>query len=53
MMRQRLIERVVAETLDDAKITEAAREVAERRLNPYEFVDEVIGRSGVAVQSRH
>ena len=52
MMRQRLIERVVAETLDDAKIAEAAREVAERRLNPYEFVDEVIGRSGVAVQSR-
>ena len=53
MVRQRLIERVVAETLDDAKIAEAAREVAERRLNPYEFVDEVIGRSGVAVQSRH
>ena len=53
MVRQRLIERVVAETLDDAKIAEAAREVAERRLSPYEFVDEVIGRSGVAVQSRH
>ena len=53
MIRQRLIERVVAETLDDAEIAEAAREVAERRLNPYEFVDEVIGRSGVAVQSRH
>ena len=53
MVRQRLIESVVAETLDDAKIAEAAREVAERRLNPYEFVDEVIGRSGVAVQSRH
>ncbi len=48
MMRQRLIERVVEETLDDAKIAEAAREVAEGRLNPYEFVDEVIGRSGVA-----
>ena len=47
-MRQRLIERVVEETLDDAKISEAAREVAEGRLNPYEFVDEVIGRSGVA-----
>ena len=53
MMRQRLIERVVAETLDDAKIAEAAREVAERRLNPYEFVDGVIGQVGVAGQSRH
>jgi LAO/AO transport system kinase len=53
MMRQRLIERVVAETLDDAKIAAAAREVAERRLNPYEFVDEVIGQVAVAAQSRH
>lgn len=53
MMRQRLIERVVAETLDDAKIAAAAREVAERRLNPYEFVDEVIGQVAAAAQSRH
>jgi len=53
MMRQRLIERVVAETLDDAKIAEAAREVAERRLNPYEFVDGVIGQVAAAVPSRH
>ncbi len=53
MIRQRLIERVVAETLDDAKIAEAAREVVGRRLNPYEFVDEVIGQVGVAGQSRY
>ena len=53
MIRQRLIERVVAETLDDAKIAEAAREVVGRRLNPYEFVDEVIGQIGVAGQSRY
>ena len=53
MMRQRLIERVVEETLDDAKIAEAAREIAEGRLNPYEFVDEVIGRSGVAPLGQH
>ena len=53
IMRQRLIERVVEETLDDAKIAEAAREVAEGRLNPYEFVDEVIGRSGVAPLGQH
>ena len=47
MIRQRLIERVVAETLDDAKIADAAREVVGRRLNPYEFVDKVIGQVGV------
>ena len=52
MMRQRLIERVVEETLDDAKIADAAREVAERRLNPYEFVDEVIGRTETAAQKQ-
>ena len=52
MMRQRLIERVAGETLDDGKIAEAAREVAEQRLNPYEFVDEVIGRAGAAAQKQ-
>ena len=53
MIRQRLIERVADETLDDVKIAEAAREVAERRLNPYEFVDGVIGQVGIATQGRH
>ena len=53
MVRQRLIERVLAETLDDAKIAEAAREIVGRRLNPYDFVDEVAGRFVVAGQSGH
>ena len=53
MMRQRLLERVADGVLDEDKIAEAARAVVERRLNPYEFVDDVIGQTGVAARGRH
>ena len=53
MMRQRLLERVADGVLDEDRIAEAARAVAERRLNPYEFVDDVIGQTGVAARGRH
>ena len=53
MMRQRLLERVAGGVLDEDKIAEAARAVVERRLNPYEFVDDVIGETGVAARGRH
>ena len=53
MMRQRLLERVADGVLDEDRIAEAARAVAERRLNPYEFVDEVIGQTGGAAREQH
>ena len=53
MMRQRILERVADGVLDEDRIAEAARAVVERRLNPYEFVDDVIGEAGVAARGRH
>jgi LAO/AO transport system kinase len=44
MLRDRLAERAVAKALSDGELDQAAREVAERRRDPYGFIDEVINR---------
>ena len=43
MVKQRLAERVLGRRLDDSRLDEMAREVAEGRQNPYDLVEELVG----------
>jgi putative protein kinase ArgK-like GTPase of G3E family len=47
LMRQRLVERVMQKALSEEELCAAAREVAARRRNPYEFVSEILKRAGI------
>ena len=47
LLRQRLVERVMQGGLSAERLESAARAVAEGKLNPYEFVDQVIAESGI------
>ena len=44
MLRDRLLERVLGNTLIEQELAEAALDVAARRRNPYSFIDEVVAR---------
>jgi LAO/AO transport system kinase len=44
MLRDRLIERAMERALGDGELEAAAAAVAERRRDPYEFVEEVVRR---------
>ncbi len=47
LLRQRLVEQLMGNHLSDDELNRAAREVAERRLNPYEYVREILTKAGV------
>jgi len=48
MLRQRLMERVLREALPEDELHAAAREIAARRRNPYEFVAQLLARTEVS-----
>jgi LAO/AO transport system kinase len=47
LLRERLVERMMQGGLSAERLENAARAVAEGKLNPYEFVDQVIAESGI------
>ena len=47
MLSRRLLERVAANILTEAELSEAARQVAQRERNPYDFVEEVARKAGL------
>jgi LAO/AO transport system kinase len=47
LLRERLVERMMHGGLSAERLENAARAVAEGKLNPYEFVDQVIAESGI------
>ena len=46
MLRDSLLERVLREQMSDGAVARYATEVAERRRDPYELVEEIVGRVG-------
>ncbi len=47
LLRERLLNRVVVETLDDGLLDEYAARVAARQVDPYSVVDEVLKKAGL------
>ena len=47
LLRERLLNRVVIETLDDGLLDEYAARVAARQMDPYSVVDEVLKKAGL------
>ena len=47
LLRERLLNRVVIETLDDGLLDEYAARVAARQVDPYSVVDEVLKKAGL------
>jgi LAO/AO transport system kinase len=47
LLRERLLERVVAETLGNGALNEYAARIAARQLDPYSVVDEVMKKAGL------
>ena len=47
LLRQRALEHVIDKALPPEELAEAARGVADGRVNPYEFVDDVVRKAGV------
>ena len=47
LLRERLVERVMQAGFSTERLEGAARAVAEGKLNPYEFVDQIIAESGI------
>lgn len=47
MLGQRLLERVVGNLLTADELSEAARQVAQRERNPYDFVEEIARKAGL------
>ena len=47
LLGQRLLERVVGTVLSEDELTQAAREVARREVNPYDFVEAVQRKAGL------
>ncbi len=47
LLRERLMERVVAETLGNGALNEYAARIAARQLDPYSVVDEVLKKAGL------
>ncbi len=47
LLRERLLNRVVMETLDDSLLDEYAARVAARQVDPYSVVDEVLKKAGL------
>jgi LAO/AO transport system kinase len=48
MLGQRLLERVVGNVVTEDELSEAARQVARQERNPYDFVEEVARKAGLA-----
>ena len=48
LIESRLVERVLGGTSGEARLTEMAREVAERKKDPFTAVNEILAKSGVA-----
>ncbi len=46
LLRQRALEHVIDKALPPEELAEAARSVVDGRINPYEFVDDVMKRAG-------
>ena len=47
LLRRRALEHVIDKALPPEELTEAARGVVDGRINPYEFVDDVMKKAGV------
>ena len=47
LLRQRALEHVIDKALPPEELAEAARGVVDGRINPYEFVDDVMKKAGV------
>jgi LAO/AO transport system kinase len=48
MLGQRMLERVVGRVIPEEELSEAARQVARRERNPYDFVGEVARKAGLS-----
>lgn len=48
MLGQRLLERVVGDVVPEGELTRAAKQIAERQRNPYEFIEEAIRKAGLS-----
>jgi LAO/AO transport system kinase len=48
MLGQRLLEKVVNETITEEELSEAANQVARRQRNPYDFIAEIVAKAGLS-----
>jgi LAO/AO transport system kinase len=48
MLGQRLLEKVVSETITEEELSEAANQVARRQRNPYDFIAEIVAKAGLS-----